>query len=173
MSTSSAPKRKPAYDPTRQWGLKPVEEPSGATYIVAGHIVNGSKWDSVHSTENIGREGQAKAKRKLSVKDADRALVNLSKRDKEGMRAVMKARQVGGCDVKKEKKPGTKKEKGAAQKANEPSVGSDEEESPAEEEPDPTKAGYSAEVIKQLGFDPTMKGSHNKGKGNLDMQKKV
>jgi minichromosome maintenance protein 10 len=41
----------------------------------------------------MGREGQAKAKRKFG-RDADRELKALLEKDKEGMRAVVRAREV-------------------------------------------------------------------------------
>ena len=67
MSTTAGPKRKPAYDTARQWGLKPAgpNEEKGETYVISGHVVNSSVADSrsVFSTENMGREGQAKARR--------------------------------------------------------------------------------------------------------------
>lgn len=184
MSTSSAPKRKPAYDPVKQWGLKPADADSGgqgSTYVVSGHIVSGSGMDSrsLYTTENIGREGQAKAKRKLSGKDADRALKGLLERDKEGMRAVMKAREVGKTSKEEDnggrskKRKGTEKTKEGASKKSKSKRGSSEDsdnDCPVQE----THAGknaYSAEVIKQLGFDPIAKAGQRRG--DSDMQKKV
>jgi minichromosome maintenance protein 10 len=151
MSTSSAPKRKPVYDPVRQWGLKPEENStSGATYVVAGHIISGSGFsDSMHIAETMGREGQAKAKRKLIGKDTDRALKALLDRDKEGMKAVVRAREV----ATKYRQEGDKKTE----------VGSGLVISPNEDavaqvnSPPNQKNSYSAEVIKQLGFDPAAK----------------
>ena len=97
MSTSSKPARKPAYDPARQWGLKPEPSIGGTggstTYLVSGHVINGSTQDSrsLFVGEKMGREGQAKAKRKFG-RDADRELKALLERDKEGMKAVVRAR---------------------------------------------------------------------------------
>ena len=100
MSTSSGPVRKPVYDPVRKWGLKPEPSAVGgtggsATYVVSGHIVGGPAGDSrsVFVAETMGREGQAKAKRKFG-RDADRELKALLEKDKEGMRAVVRAREV-------------------------------------------------------------------------------
>src|SRR5262245_14363971 len=98
MSTSAVPKRKPVYDPGRQWGLKP--EPAqgpGSTYVLSGHVVSGSSSDSrsLFITEDIGREGQAKAQSKMRRKEEDRELKRLLEKDKEGMTAVIKAREFG------------------------------------------------------------------------------
>lgn len=177
MSTSSAPKRKPAYDPSRQWGLKPADADSGggSTYIVSGHIVSGSKWDpkSVHATENIGREGQAKAKRKMSGKDGDRALMNLLERDKEGMKAVMKAREVGKPEGSN--RNGKTGSKGKTERQGGQSVSEDGTAEEDEQVKDVVTArgGYSAQVIKQLGFDPIVKAGQHRDRTDLDMQKKV
>ncbi|KAG5642700.1 hypothetical protein DXG03_002302 [Asterophora parasitica] len=184
MSTSNAPRRKPAYDPARQWGLKP--EPSSgssSTYIVSGHIVNDSTLDSrsLFTTETIGREGQAKAARKLSGKDADRALKSLLERDKEGMKAVMRAREVGkvmGKNKDDMMKKGSKKGDGTNEKEKEKRKKTRDEESNDDKKGNgtvatATKNAYSAEVIKQLGFDPIAMTGLRRGTGDLDTQKKI
>lgn len=142
MSMSAASKKRSAYDPARQWGLKP-EESAGATYIVSGHVISGSASDSksLYVGETIGREAQAKASR-VSTKEADRALKALLEKDKDGMRTVIKAREVGS----KEKDAGAKgKGKGARETPKTPTV----------PPPPMQKNAYSADVIKKLGFDPT------------------
>jgi minichromosome maintenance protein 10 len=185
MSSSSAPTRKPAYDPVRKWGLKP--EPSvvgrtggSATYVVSGHIVGGPAGDSqsVFVAETMGREGQAKAKRKFG-RDADRELKALLEKDKEGMRAVVRAREVAkmmdekdgkrdkgkGKEVKtndKVKRNAKGKEKPPAKARSEELSDSDSDSGSSLVLEDPTatsvqKNAYSAQIIKQLGFDPTMK----------------
>jgi hypothetical protein len=90
-------KKKPAYDPARQWGLKPEDSSSGSTYVFSGHVISGSAGDSrsMYVGETIGREAQAKASR-ISAKDADRTLKALLEKDKEGTRALIKARQASG-----------------------------------------------------------------------------
>ena len=183
MTNSSTHKRKSAYDPMRQWGLKPEESTSGngATYVLSGHIVTGASSDprSVHLAESMGREGQAKAKRKLAAKEADRALKELLERDKEGMKAVMKARETHGGKEKD-------KDKDAMKGASRPVVGkkrtkkgldSDEEESEGDDDFQPKddktpKATYSAGIIKSLGFDPTMKPGQQRVE-NKGIQNKV
>lgn len=97
--------------------------------------------------ENIGRDGQAKAKRKLEAKDADKALKALLERDKEGMQAVVRAREAGmfkdGRDVKK-----NGKEKDSA------SHGTLLDDKNLDVQ---RKTSYSAEFVKSLGFDPSLK----------------
>ncbi|KAG1829327.1 hypothetical protein EV424DRAFT_1316891 [Suillus variegatus] len=162
MTTSSSKKRKADYDPQRQWGLKPSEA-SGSrgdntTYVVSGHVVSGSNRDvsSMFVAENMGREGQARAKRKL-MQDADRELKGLLERDKEGMRAVAKAREIGATRAKqtsdsaKDKK--SSKWKQAARDLDGISESDDAETSNAPQ----TKLAYSADIIKKLGFDPAAK----------------
>ncbi|KAF5376070.1 hypothetical protein D9615_007682 [Tricholomella constricta] len=182
MSTSNVPKRKPAYDPARQWGLKPEpNEGSASTYIVSGHIVNDSKMDSrsLFATENIGREGQAKAARRLSGKDSDRALKSLLARDKEGMKAVIKAREVG-VEMGKGKGKGkgggkvVEADKGKGKTKGKEKEKRDGGETVAEmNSTTTTKNAYSAEVIKQLGFDPIAMAGQRRGTGDSDMQKKL
>ncbi|KDQ55942.1 hypothetical protein JAAARDRAFT_36719 [Jaapia argillacea MUCL 33604] len=172
MSMSSAPKRKPGYDPARQWGLKPEPTTGGAgsTYVVSGHIISGSGVDtagSLYVSENIGREGQARAARKVAGKDADKALDQLLKRDKEGMRAVLKAREFGlkkstdGSNEKKKTKEGRNKRMGSTPPPGEESNSST----------NPSRA-YSAQVIKQLGFDPTAKGGQKRSEDS-ELQDKL
>ena len=173
MSKTSAPKRKPAYDPARQWGLKPVDGDSGgSTYVISGHIVNGSRWESPSAVEGIGREGQAKAKRKVSSKDADRTLMKLLERDKEGMRAVMKAREVGQRGIMDgSAKKGAPNCKADGKSGKKTAVGVEgETEELRVAEVIPAKAAYSAEVIRRLGFDPI---GQARMKTSSDTQKKV
>ncbi|CAA7262199.1 unnamed protein product [Cyclocybe aegerita] len=159
LTTTSTHKRKNDYDPARQWGLKPDESRAeGATYVVSGHVVTGTSSDprTMYMTENIGREGQAKAKRKLESRDADRALKALLQRDKEGMQAVMAAREVGGCMKRsKNEKKGKKKQV---------------------EDGEDTKlrqTAYSAEIIKLLGFDPSLKPGQRRVENKITQDKLV
>ena len=175
MSTSSAPKRKAAYDPARQWGLKPEPEAGSSTYVVSGHIVNGSGTDprSIYATENLGRDGQAKAKRKLSSKDADKALKGLLERDKEGMKAVVKAREAGKVKLVDEE-GAAKKDQAGKGKGKHKDKGTKRGRAVENEDnlAPPSKNAYSAEVIKNLGFDPVVRTGQRRG-GDSDIQKKV
>lgn len=177
MSREATHKRKHDYDPLTKWGLKPEERSNtGATYMVSGHVVPGTSNDprTLYVTESIGREGQAKARRKLAGKDADKALMTLLERDKEGMVAVMKAREVAATQKmkgKEEKGKGQEKEdkgKKTKKKSREDGgEGTREDtqsgaESCVEKEGVARKTGYSAGVIKSLGFDPSMKPGQRK-----------
>lgn len=174
MSASSAPKRKPTYDPARQWGLKPEDSSlsnSGATYVVSGHVVSGSGADprALFVAESMGREGQAKAKRKL--KDSDRALKSLLDKDKQGMRAVVMAREVG-LEQKKAKE-GDRRRKG--EDPQQSAKSESKKKFLVEDDLQPgsrAKSAYSAGVIKQLGFDPTAKAGQRRS-DDFAMQKKV
>ncbi|KAF9484171.1 hypothetical protein BDN70DRAFT_910831 [Pholiota conissans] len=160
MSNSSTYKRKHDYDPKKQWGLKPEERTAGsnATYMVSGHIVSGSSADprTLYVSEGIGREGQAKAKRILAGKDADKTLARLLERDKDGMKAVMKAREVGIGDGAGKVKGEKAKKKKNSKETSEEDEDSEKESSRAKENV-VCKTAYSAAVIKSLGFDPTLK----------------
>jgi minichromosome maintenance protein 10 len=101
----------------------------------------------MYMTENIGRDGQAKAKRKLEAKDADKALKALLERDKEGMQTVIKAREAGalkeGKDVKQSGKGKDRKDN-----TSQRTILDDEVQ---------RKTSYSAEFVKSLGFNPSLK----------------
>jgi minichromosome maintenance protein 10 len=164
MSTTAGPRRKPAYDPARQWGLKPAEPGTGETYIISGHIVNGSSTDSrsVFISENIGREGQAKARRKIAGKDADKALESMLERDKEGMRAVVKAREVG-MKMDMEKSVGKKGKK--AEKISKSGTLTEAGNAPT------TSSSYSSSVIRSIGFDPAVKPGQQQASDSAVQQK--
>ncbi|KAF7326696.1 DNA replication licensing factor mcm10 [Mycena venus] len=147
MSTT-ARKKQPEYDPRR----KVRARLGGATYVVAGHIVNagrGDPRDSLFVAEHMGREGQAKASRKLAAREDARVLKALSGRDAEGMKAVLKAREVALAEKDKEKAGATPDAKAM-----------------------PAKSAFSPQVIKNLGFDPTHK-SGQRRHDNVATQKKL
>ncbi|EGO02999.1 hypothetical protein SERLA73DRAFT_103056 [Serpula lacrymans var. lacrymans S7.3] len=171
MSSSSF-KRKPAYDPARQWGLKPDDSRTGdATYIVSGHIVNGSGNDtkSLYASENMGREGQAKAKRQLE-RDTDRELQALLKRDREGIRAVLRAREVG---LQKEPDSQGTGKKGKGKAAGKSNGDKDDIEKQGSNSVDIPKTSYSAKIIKNLGFDPSTKPGQKRASGDDATQRKL
>ncbi len=169
-------KKKPVYDPARQWGLKPEGSSTapGATYVVSGHVISGSTADprNMYIGEQMGREAQAKAARKLAA-DSDKALQRLLARDKEGTKAVSSAREFMKRKAQEVKQEGKKagKTKGKTKgKTNEKTKGKSESsasavssasekdtESGEGDDSRPRKNAYSAELIKQLGFDPTAK----------------
>jgi len=185
MSTLSTHKSKNKYDPLRKWGLAPAEESGiGSTYVVSGHVVSGSSADprTMYMSEMIGREGQAKAKRILNGKDSDKELKALLQRDKEGMKAVMKARQaVRTAQVPKNEK--ASKSSSSSSSAKNPTAqnrkGKKEEDfedlddsNNSGDEKAVKKSAYSATVIKSLGFDPSTKPGQKRAE-NKGVQDKV
>lgn len=181
MSAAAAVKKKSVYDPSKQWGLKPENnfgESGGATYVVSGHVVSGGSSQSMFVGESVGRDAQAKAARQVSAKDADRALQRLLKRDKEGMKAVLVARDhirkhskpVPNC-AKKDKKPVKGPSKGSSLETETEDEDSEINLDDALADDKKVKKGYSTNLIRSLGFDPASRdGSRPK---DLDVQKKV
>lgn len=148
MSSSAAKAKKKDYDPARQWGLKPEGQASGSTYIVSGHIVSGSDSRSMFIGENYGREAQAKAARKVASADADKALKRLLSKDKKGGKASTppeSSKRRGRAEEVKLEVKGKGKAKARA------------DASETSEDKQPHKKAYSAQMIKQLGFDPAAK----------------
>ncbi|GJE94792.1 hypothetical protein PsYK624_109650 [Phanerochaete sordida] len=159
-------RKAPAYDPARQWGLQPEGgggggEGSGATYVVAGHVVSDRRESGLFVNESLGREAQAKAARMLSAKDADEELKRLLKRDKEGMKAVKAARDFGKKLAAKEEKASGKGKGKAKDTAKEAAKRkrdeNDSDSSEDEREKRLVKNAYSATLVRNLGFDPTAK----------------
>jgi len=162
-------KKKPAYDPVRKWGLKPEDPSSGSTYVFSGHVISGSGGDSrsMYVGETLGREAQAKASR-VSAKDADRTLKALLEKDKEGTRALIKARQASG------RKDTTKNTNSSSSKRESDPLSSDSEEEEGSSHPHPPrKNAYSADVIRKLGFDPTSKAGEKSKHEVAELQRKV
>lgn len=116
--------------------------------------------------ETIGREAQAKASR-ISAKDADRTLKALLEKDKEGTRALIKARQASG-----RKATAMDTDSSSAKRKSDPLPGDSEEEGPSHSHP-PRKNAYSADVIRKLGFDPTSKTGKKSKHEVTELQKKV
>jgi hypothetical protein len=170
--SSSQRRKTAAYDPQRKWGLAPADDsatPSstveGATYVVAGHIVAAGKRD-LFVNETVGREAQARAARKAGSRDVDKTLKRLLSRDKEGMKAVQEARafakKMKGQQSTATKPSGKEGVSGAKRKQKDDTDSEAESGTQSEDESDgslttdkPTRNAYSAQVIKQLGFDPT------------------
>ena len=166
MTTTSTRKRKPEYEPSRQWGLQPEPAAGSSVYIVSGHVVGGAAGDAF-AAERLGREAQEKAKRRLG-KDADKELKTLLDRDKEGMRAVTKAREVAAKMLKASEGGGKKADKGKGMAVEEDESESEEPTSASA----PAKPAYSASIIKHLGFDPAAKVGRKRTE-DLTIQKKV
>ena len=178
--SSSQRRKAAAYDPQRKWGLTPGDDsatPSstveGATYVVAGHIVAAGKRD-LFLNETVGREAQARAARKAGSRDVDKTLKRLLSRDKEGMKAVQEAlafaKKMKGQENTASKRSGKEghsriRRKQKEDEDSEAESGTDESDG-ASTTDKPAKNAYSAQVIKQLGFDPTRKSA--KGRGGHD-----
>lgn len=109
--------------------------------------------------ETIGREAQARAARLAGSRDADMVLKKLLACDKEGMKAVQEARRFAKTARAKRIADGHEKRK----EGDVGECGSEEEcESDEPSSDKPTKNAYSAQVIKRLGFDPTLKSSRGR-----------
>jgi minichromosome maintenance protein 10 len=167
MTSSSVVKRKHDYDPKRKWGLEPSAS-TGVTYIVSGHVVRGdNSTSSLFVSENMGREGQARAQRKMANDQTEKQLKKMLERDRDGMEAVLRAREavqkadsVKGKGVAKPSEGGSKKKEKAV------------EESAVEELNKPKKA-YSASIVRSLGFDPTHKPGQRRVEVTEDTENKV
>lgn len=117
--------------------------------------------------ETIGREAQAKASR-ISAKDADRTLKALLEKDKEGTRALIKARQASGLKgASNDANPSSSKQK------QDPLPSESEEEEDSSQPQAPRKNAYSADVIRKLGFDPTSKAGKKNKHEVAELQRKV
>jgi len=172
MSTG-AKRKKPAYDPAKQWGLKPEDHDGGgnATYVVSGHIISGSSdAKALFISETLGRDAQAKASR-VTTKGADEALQKLLQKDKQGTKALVSARAHGKRMAKAEKGKDVKDKKQSKHSlGGKPDLDSDSDSrSEGESEPSkkPCKSAYSAHLIKQLGFDPTAKDGRKSADSNV------
>jgi len=184
---ANSQKRKAAYDPQRKWGLAPSdgrgsaqsssEVADGATYVVAGHIVAAGKRD-LFVNESVGREAQARAARLASSRDTDVALKRLLGRDKEGMKAVQAARSFAKkkkkkkaaegqvAEGKKVSKPGkdelqllSSRKRKEEEDSSDGESGVDDDDAEEGETRTTMRNAYTAQVIKELGFDPTLRSS--------------
>ncbi|TEB33818.1 hypothetical protein FA13DRAFT_1730099 [Coprinellus micaceus] len=146
MTSSSVVKRKHDYDPKRKWGLEPSAS-TGATYIVSGHVVRGdNSTSSLFVSENMGREGQARAQRKMANDQTEKQLKKMLERDRDGMEApVQKADSVKGKGVVKPSEGGEQEEREGGWRSR------------LVEELNKPKKAYSASIVRSLGFDPTHK----------------
>lgn len=157
MSTTAHKQRKAAYDPARQWGLKPEvgsRGPDGeSTYVLGGHIASSARAIGGQApgmaSDKIGREGQARAKRRKEEHD-EKALEQLlgeskatsSGGSREALEAVRRAREAA-----LESKTNAKVTRGMKRASTDGSM--------PEEEPEPKlRKTYTADTIKRLGFDP-------------------
>ncbi|KAI0298475.1 hypothetical protein B0F90DRAFT_1669056 [Multifurca ochricompacta] len=186
-SGSHSQKSKATYDPQRKWGLAPAMAPLLPHRLPRWKGPPAGKRD-LYLNETVGREAQARATRQASSRETDKALKRLLTRDKEGMKAVQEARKFGKKREKERriaegKKPsGNEKDlsrdrdrdrdrKGKGKEEQEDDTGDSEDEEEGDEATfeatiKPTKNAYSAQVIKRLGFDPTLKSSRAQRRGD-------
>lgn len=167
MTTGATHKRKHDYDPLRKWGLKPNDPGTGgsgsgtgtgsggalgATYVFGGHVVSNSNVaaSSMFVGETMGREAQARAKRKMGdgrVKEREDVLVS---------RMVGKGRRKSEGGVLVKGNPRTEREEDDDVESGSEGDGRERKNKPL----------YSAEFVKSLGFDPSLKAGIGIGGGS-------
>ncbi|KAJ4480933.1 hypothetical protein J3R30DRAFT_3462472 [Lentinula aciculospora] len=193
------------YDPVRKTGLLPQDGPSKhkfggstsyaseATYVLSGHVVNSSNTvDTMHVSEQMGREGQARAQRADMRTQEDELLKKMLKKERangldggEGhVKSVLKAKEV--IEKAKKEKESKSIEKGKKSKKkdlrgkrkrhsqeSENSDGSDREMEVKRLEKQSTVSRYRPEMIKTLGFDPVAMKLGPQRQSNSDVQRKL
>ena len=166
MQTSAVPFRKgtnkPAFDPLQKRGLLPssgselAPQDAGATYIVGGYVLDTTtKHDPSdrYISEHMGREKEARRKRQIEGKEADKRLLeHLMGQETSlttGAQALRMAQKqlVAGKNKTGERDEGVVKEK-------------------------TKKSAFSASALQRIGFDPTVKGGVEK-KPKQEAQPKV
>lgn len=194
MSTTAV-KNRPAYDPRRQWGLKPEGPSKGADgetmYVIGGHVASSSSARGMQApgvvAEAIGREGQARARRK-DAKREDEALKMLLSRAKgngpmrnsgdegdggggismsrDALEVVRRAKEAMRTKEKQQQKKAVerkqKRKGGTTVDVESAADGESEPESEFTEDQQRKKL-YSAEMIKRLGFNPLSVQAHRSG----------
>ncbi|KAJ3727552.1 hypothetical protein C8R42DRAFT_340798 [Lentinula raphanica] len=216
MTTTAAVKSRSSsgssnYDPVRKTGLLPRDEagakderkfgrsvsytPAETTYVVSGHVINNANSvDSSHVSEQMGREGQARALRVEMRKKEDDLLFRLMKAEKaQGLdgavghaQTVLKAREViekAKKEEMKRKEKGKKKGEGdtgkdVGRKRKRPSADYESENGRFEDERNEqeklvTASRYRPEMIKTLGFDPLALKLGPQRQSNTDVEKKL
>ena len=190
MTTTAKKQRGPKdYDPQRQWGLQPSSSGSmtiggEAMYIIGGHVASSGALAPGKAADAIGREGQARAKRRVEERDSEKALKELLGRERAsgvggGAAEVVKAARAlvadkrGQTDKDKNVNGSGKsglasaqmKGKGKAREGDSASNVRENKDEPkrpspsgtnSEDEDGKPKRSYSAEMVKRLGFDPVL-----------------
>ncbi|KAF9074419.1 hypothetical protein BDP27DRAFT_1258970 [Rhodocollybia butyracea] len=198
------------YDPVRKTGLLPrggieplkkfgsnsYDRETGATYVLSGHVINNSNSvDSTHISEQMGREGQARAQRAEAKRREEELLKKMMKNEMKQdsgsghVKSVLKARAAlkqarneteSELKTKKESLPKAKEKERESLKRRSQSkdLGDDDEED--EEEGDEMNlekltpvSRYRPEMIKTLGFDPVAMKLGPQRQSNADIQKKL
>jgi len=148
------------FDPSSKWGLipsstskNPRSDGSGATYVMSGNVV--SSTDLLHVSKK--KEKQERARNQRTKEERE-------KRDEELLKQLLRADSgtsgarnvMGARDYLKRGTVG-KDVKGKG-KASQQDIELDEEEMKEEARKDKLKKGaFSVEMIKRIGFDPTLR----------------
>jgi hypothetical protein len=156
--TAKPGRKSDGYDPSRKRGLIPVgaqavpsdpqnlSDDAGAMYIIGTQVVRPSKGGGEeYVSENIGRERQEKGKRRRERAEEEERLNQLLTRDgglSSGAKALAQVRATNSGA----KQPGPR--------TNEKS----------------TRAAFSAEALKRIGFDPT---ASKQIASDVDVKRKV
>ncbi|OCB86034.1 hypothetical protein A7U60_g6932 [Sanghuangporus baumii] len=160
--STTAHKRKAEYDPAQQWGLKPDPVSRGmdgeTTFVVGGFVASSGRAQTLGNVGNtMGREEQARARRKAGTKE-DKILAELLGK------STSHSAGVGGGEASREALTVVQKARQAVTKArcdSKAAVVGSQTAAPAGEEngdnAEPQCKAYSAELIRRLGFDPTIK----------------
>ncbi|KAL5478807.1 hypothetical protein ACEPAI_2084 [Sanghuangporus weigelae] len=160
--STTAHKRKSEFDLARQWGLKPDPASRGmdgeATFVVGGFVASSGRAQTLGNVGNtMGREEQARARRKADTKE-DKVLTELLGKSSSHSAGV------GGAEASREALTVVQKARQAVTKArcdSKAAVAGSQTAAPAGEEDGDNaelqRKAYSAELIKRLGFDPTIK----------------
>lgn len=143
------------FDPVKKTGLLPSApkgprgDGSGATYVMSGSVV--APHDAQYVSQRQKKDAEAKERRTKEAREAkeEEMLKKLLKNDNgtAGARAVQSARDY----LKQEKRKADGKGKGRADSEEE------EEDKDAEEREKRKRAIYGPEMLKKLGYDPTLR----------------
>ncbi|KAJ3729095.1 hypothetical protein DFJ43DRAFT_1083447 [Lentinula guzmanii] len=203
------------YDPIRKTGLLPRDGAVNhgrhkfggstsyapeATYVFSGHVINSANTvDATHVSEQMGREGQAKALRsEMRKKDDDLLKKMLNTEKTQGLnggeghvKSVLKAREViekakneskkrrenmeNGQKLKeKDKDKDLRGKRKRSSQKDESHDDCDHEDDLDETKPQQSTASrYRPEMIKTLGFNPVAMKLGPQRQSNADIQRKL
>lgn len=146
------------FDPVKKTGLLPSStkgpraDGGGATYVMSGSVM--SPRDAPYVSQNKKKAAEAKEKRTREAREAkdEEMLKKLLQNDNAtaGAKNVQTARDY----VRKQQKKAENKGK---EKADESDDEDEEKKKEAEERERKKKAVYKPDMLKKLGFDPTMR----------------
>jgi minichromosome maintenance protein 10 len=165
-----------AYDPSRQWGLRPEghrgqteTDGGGATYVVQGHVVSRNSQLAAPPKpvgETVGREAQSRAKRKRGARE-----------EKEVGKALDESVK-GSASVSGSSRKDKGKGRGRST-AEDEEDDDDEDDSKHDQRPEApamsaSRTAFSTSMIRTLGFDPTTRPAAGKaGPVDAEVKRKV